>query len=278
MNTQLSSVRSALKKAFAVTALLPVLLLTGCTPTPDDEPYFDLLDTTALETAGFTQIDEPSTSCGGSNPYCAQPYFEIYYQAPASTTPEEACTAFLATTLKSTTPVGYASSGYPAGPMPSDTAALQEFCVSGLGKPMPQLDGTVFYQGTLIYDDGASDEIAKTFTLSREPDGTYTAHLVFSRNFNLVYWTFEKNQIPAHMTLEQVERNNENLGVQVKVQEFANSLMQKTETEAIAAITEAGYTYHVFQRDQTEHPATGSNPTRILLNIYNGVVQDAMAG
>jgi hypothetical protein len=260
--------------------LIPALLvaLTGCTPTPDDEPYFDRIVTTPLEDAGFSRAGEPITSCGGNTPFCSQPAFEVYYQAPATLSAEQACAAFLTTAFNVATPVGYATTGDTAGPLPSDTRALQDFCVFGLANPMPQIDGTVFYQGTFLYDDGTADGLIKTFDLSRDPDGTYRSQLVFGRNPDLVHWNVDQNKVPTHLTREQVEQNNANVAVQVKTQEFANSLLQKTEAEAISIIEDAGYTYHVFQRNQTEHQATGSEPKRILLNIQNGIVQDAMAG
>lgn len=278
MNTQLSIVRSDLMKALAKIAVAPTLLLTGCTPTANSEPYFDRIAATALDSAGFTRVGEPIVSCGGNNPFCAQPAFEVYYEAPATLAPQMACTAFLTTTLTVATPTGYASVGAAAGPMPSETEILQNFCTSGLDRSMSNFDGTVFYQGTLLYDDGTADEIIKTFTLGREPDGTYRAQLVFGRNSDLVYWPFEQDKTPTHMTLEEVEQYNADFGIQVKTQEFANSLIQKTEGEALAAIADAGYSYFVVQRDEEASQVTGSSPTRILLYISDGVVQDAVAG
>lgn len=278
MNELPAAAHGAMLKSLAIIALIPTLLLTGCTPNPDTEPYFDLIATTALDEAGFTRVGKPIVSCGGNTPYCADPAFEVYFEASSSITPEGACTAFLTTTLSVANPVGYASVGNPAGPMPSDTSIVQEFCTSGLDTPMPNSDGTVFYQGTLLYDDGVADEMIKTFTLSREPDGTYRAQLVFGRDNELVYWAFERDRVPTHLTLEEVDQYNENVGIQVKTQEFANSLLQTTEEEALAAIAEAGYTYFVVQRDETATQATGYIPTRILLYISDGVIADAISG
>lgn len=285
MNTPPESKKNtrARRAALAAATLAATFFLSGCsTPTPDDEPYFDQLTSTALDEAGFTREGEPLTSCGGNIPFCTSPVFTVQYIAPSSMTPEQACAAFTTTAFSVSHPAMYASTGYTAGPLPllAEEITVDNFCIEGLGTPMPGLDGaTVFYQGTTVMDMGIADQIAKEFSIGREGDGNqaYRVTINFSRNLDTMWWQSEKTH-PAHRTLEQVLQANEEMKTQSVTQDFANSLIGKNEKAASAAIRKAGYTSHVFQRDDQEHPTKDMNPKRILLNVQDGVVLDAVAG
>lgn len=277
-----TSTRSPRRAALLVTGVISaILMLTGCaTPKPENDPYFkELTSNSTLADAGFAQEGEPGTSCGGNTPFCTHPVFTINYVANSELSAEQACDAFVTTALTLANPTAYASTGSTAGPIPlfAGDIIVKDFCTQGLTTAMPNLDGTNFYQGTFLFDPGVSDQITKDFLIAREPDGIYRISIDFSRNLEAL-WYETGDTTPAHLTLEQVLQNNENTKQMVAVQEFANTLIGKTEKAALAAIEKAGYTSMVFQRDERETHATGSSPKRILLNIQDGVVFDALTG
>jgi RNAse (barnase) inhibitor barstar len=268
------------KALYAIPAIFGILMLTGCTtPTPEDEPYFDKLTSTALASAGFTQEGSPLSSCGGNTPFCVSPVFTVQYKTNDLTSPQQACAKFTETVFAISNPSLYSSTGYTAGPLPllAPEIILNDFCSQGIGTAMLDFENTPFYQGTTVIDIGLSDQITKQFSISREADGTYRVTVDFSRNLD-TFWTTIGDETPAHLTLEQIQKYNENTKEQVKVQEFANSLIGVSEKDALEAIAEEGYLGVVFQRDEREHSVSGSNPKRIMLNVQDGKVSDAVTG
>jgi hypothetical protein len=178
----------------AVTGLL--VTLTGCTPTRD--AFMDALDSSAIESSGFTLAAEPAVSCGSSLFGCSQPLYEYPYTAPADLSPAQACDTLLDFAFKAGKPIGYGPEGQSTGPVPADRSKVAKFCEESIGIEQESADASFkYYEGFFMYDDGARDQVGKNYILRRDEAGKYTLIVAFSRDLPRISWTMTE-ETPTH--------------------------------------------------------------------------------
>ena len=158
-------------------ACVMVLMLTGCTPSSNSAVDKIL----SADTGPLTLINEVKGHCYPMELFCSTPLFEPVYSATADTPPGEVCDAVI--NLQSQIGlVAYSVEGFSAAKV-SDLGELKEFCKEGLSNPWPVGDGTIYYEGTVLYDDGAKDGIGKVTVIQRREDNRYV--VVFSSGRDL---------------------------------------------------------------------------------------------
>ena len=163
-------------KPFAL-ALALVTLVSGCTPKSD--PVVEKIISADL--GSLTLINEIQGHCQPSELFCSNPLFEPAFTAPSEVEPAEVCNSVI--NLQSEIGlVAYSVEGYSAARV-SKLDDLKKFCTDGLSHPWPVGDGTEYYEGTVLYDDGSKDKIGKVTVIQRRAKGEYV--VVFSVTKNL---------------------------------------------------------------------------------------------
>ena len=164
-------------------ALVFVLPAAGCTPTSD--PVVDQVIYADLSPLSIVN-KEVKGYCYPTELFCSGPLFEPAFDAPASADPIEICSAVVDLQAKIGL-VAYAAAGADAGKV-TDVQIVKDFCVEGLLEPLTNFDGSISYEGTILFDDGASDGVGKVTVISREADGKYFVVFSLSRNLDRVGW------------------------------------------------------------------------------------------
>ena len=162
--------------AIALSAIC-VLSLTSCTPASN--PAVDAILSTDL--SPLELINEVKGHCYPMELFCSNPLFEPVFSAPASATPEVVCDVVIDLQQRIGL-VAYAVEGYSAANV-SSVGDLKAFCTEGLSNPWPVGDGTIYYEGTVLYDDGSQDGIGKVTVIQRREDDRYV--VVFSSGRDL---------------------------------------------------------------------------------------------
>lgn len=272
-------IRNFLK--FAGLCLL-TLSLSSCTPGPD--PFLESVTTKVAETVFKEEIDNSSGCIQLSGVFCQQPMYTLVFAAPADTDAELACKEFvnLATKLGA---VAYSTNdgvGNAAKLLDNKTEVIQ-LCAAGLAEPLTNFDESSLYQGLQMHDDGQNDKIGKFYSLSRGveylDDTRFNLTISFSKDLNRVGFISYGPQKPKLLTQDDLDAANEQNNVAAETMKTANNLLGTKESEAIAIIESAGYTWIVVDRDGEEFITDASyRPTRIRLTIREGIVYDAIAG
>lgn len=177
------------------TSSLAVLIMaTGCTPSSD--PLVERV--TGANLGSLTIIDpEVKGYCQPMELFCRGPLFEPAFTAPADADPIEVCNAVVSLQAELGL-VAYAATGGEAG-VAENRHLVTDFCTAGLSQAIQIEDGSVVYEGTTLFDDGAADGMGKVTTIGREPDGTYYVVFSMSRNLDRVGWISYGASQPTHM-------------------------------------------------------------------------------
>gem|GEM_PF-2722029 len=172
------------RKGFSIWAVvLPALLLTGCTPSSD--PVVD--EIVAADLGELLPVsDEVKGYCYPTELFCSGPLFEPAFSAQASAEPSEICDSVIDLQLKIGL-VAYSVSGEGAYPI-KDPRQVRELCTKGLSQPLQAEDGSTYYLGVVLYDDGARDGVGKVTVIHRETNGSYFVVFSVSRNLDRVGW------------------------------------------------------------------------------------------
>ena len=168
-----------------------ILALTGCTPTTI--PVVDTI--LAADLSPLTFIQE-SKGCQPMELFCSNPLFEPAFKAPASASPKEVCDKVV--DLQARIGIGaYSATGAPAGKV-SDIQEVKDFCAAGLELGGDDGQGSPFYEGTTLYDDGSKDGVGKVTVINRETSG-YTVVFSVSRNLQRAGGWISYGSKPVHL-------------------------------------------------------------------------------
>lgn len=174
----------ALFKRFTICVLsFSAVLLTGCTPTSD--PVVDAITTADLGELRMVS-DEVKGYCYPTELFCSSPLFEPAFSAPASVEPGEICDSVISLQL-SIGFVAFSVAGEGAYPI-EDPEQVRDLCKKGLSQALEAEDGSTYYLGVVLYDDGARDGVGKVTVIHRETDGSYFVVFSVSRNLDRVGW------------------------------------------------------------------------------------------
>lgn len=177
-------------------ALLLGALLAGCAV--QQEPLLTQVGQTPLQKVGFEQQGKPAKSCGSSLFGCPQPLYEVAFAAPANLEASNVCSAFVDTAFKLGNPNGFGPDGQAAGPIPKDRSSMKTFCTESLGTERLSVDKSFkYYEGFMIVDSGAKDQLGKNFILRRDETGKYQAIVAFCRDLPRISWVVN-NEAPKH--------------------------------------------------------------------------------
>jgi hypothetical protein len=257
---------------------LAALALTGCTVPTD--PFVDVVKTTAVE-AGFTDSGQMASGCVGMYLICATPMYEPFFYMPESAGAEKACDAALEIANKLGV-VAYSGIGFSPVRIEPGSELPRDLCVSGLGVPLKNADGSDLYQGLAFYDDGSKDSFGKVYAFDRsdsEFGKVFRLLISFSKDQARVGPIIYANEIPKLMTQADLDAANSANAVAEETMKVANTLLGKAEKEAIAIIESNGFTWVVVDRDGKEFPTDKMyDPRRVRLTIREGQIYEAIAG
>jgi hypothetical protein len=261
-----------------VTVLVFLLALSGCTAPTD--PYVATVTQTVEQTV-FKSTGSMASGCVGVNLFCVQPMYEPVFFAPATTNVDLVCQDLLAIASKLGV-VAYGASGYSAYEFPDSNIEVLEICKNGLGAPLKNFDGTDFYQGLVLYDDGSKDSFGKVYSLSGGPsefgDG-FVLIISFSKDLGRVGPVQYGSGKPQLLTQADLDAQNAVNNIAAETMKIANPLLGKDEQYAKTKIEEAGLTWVIVDRDGKELPTDKMyNPKRVRLTIREGKIYDAIAG
>jgi hypothetical protein len=189
-------------RLFSALALLP--LLTGCTVPTD--AYLDKVKTEVSKTA-FRPTGEMASGCLGFYLLCTQPLYEPSFTASSATNVTELCKEFAALGHRLGA-VAYASSGYPAYKLPKNPSEFENFCSQALSTELKAGDGSQFYQGVVLFDDGENDGWGKVYSLARgnsvNPKDFFLV-ISFSKDRSRVGWIDYGTEKPKVLTQEELD-------------------------------------------------------------------------
>ena len=162
---------------------LACLLLTGCTPTSDP-----VVDTIRQADLGDLQSSSQEVKgyCYPTEFFCSKPLFEPAFAAPASSEPGAICNSVIDLQLKIGF-VAYSLEGDGALAL-NDTDQVRALCKQALEQQLEAEDGSAYYRGIVLYDDGSKDGVGKVTVVHRENDGSYFVVFSVSRNLDRVGW------------------------------------------------------------------------------------------
>lgn len=159
------------------------LFLAGCTPASD--PVVEQIMAADLgELTAFS--NDVKGYCYPTELFCSNPLFEPAFSAPASAEPKRICESVIDLQIEIGF-VAYSVEGEPATKV-QNPESVKEQCSTGLSQPLEAEDGSTYYRGTVLYDDGASDGVGKVTVISRREDGSYLVVFSVSRNLERVGW------------------------------------------------------------------------------------------
>ena len=194
-------------KRVIAAAALALVVLTGCTVPTD--PFVGQVKEVVAETS-FEDTQQMASGCIGVYLLCAQPMYEPVFFAAESVAVEEVCNDAIAVAKKLGV-VAYAVSGYGAYAIEKSGTDVFDLCTGGLGIPLTNTDGSEFYQGIVLFDDGKQDGFGKVYSLSRGPtefgEG-YFLIISFSKDSNRVGYISYGSEKPKLITQEELDSLN----------------------------------------------------------------------
>ncbi|MFM2023924.1 MAG: hypothetical protein RIR89_1316 [Actinomycetota bacterium] len=177
-----TAIRSVVVIALVTTGLV------GCTPTTD--PVVEKI--LAADLGQLTAVsDEVKGYCYPTELFCSNPIFEPAFSAPAEADPAGICNAVIDLQIEIGL-VAYSTEGELANKV-TNPDEVRDQCTTGLSQALEAEDGSTYYQGTVLFDDGATDGVGKVTVISRTEDGYFVVFSV-SRNLDRVGWISYENQ------------------------------------------------------------------------------------
>lgn len=255
-----------------------IFSLTACTAPQD--PFVETVNATVEQTV-FNATGQMASGCVGVNLFCLQPMYEPLYFAPAKTDVNLVCKDFLAIASKLGV-TAYSVPDFNPYKFTLPNKEVEELCVAALGTALKGADGTDFYQGLSLYDDGAKDSFGKVYSLERREsefgDG-FMLTISFSKDLTRTGVFGYGSEKPKLITQADLDSRNEANKIAIETMKVANPLLGQDEQIAKSKIEEAGLTWVVIDRDnQMQSYDQAYNPSRIMLTIREGKVYDAIAG
>jgi hypothetical protein len=194
-------------KRFVAAAAVALVMLTGCTVPTD--PFVGKVKAVVSGTS-FEDTEQMASGCIGVYLLCTQPMYEPVFFASEKIAVQEVCADAIAIAKKLGV-VAYAVSGYDAYEFPKSGTDVLELCTAGLGSPLINTDGSEFYQGIVLSDDGKVDGFGKVYSLSRGPSEFGEGYLLiisFSKDSNRVGYISYGTEKPELLTQEKLDSLN----------------------------------------------------------------------
>lgn len=162
-------------------ALLLMATLSGCTPASD--PILEKILAANLEPLNLIQ-DEVRGYCYPTELFCSNPIFEPAYEADPESSPAAICSKVISL-QKQIGLLAYSTLGELATKA-SDINEIQDKCRRGFETPLKAEDGSTYYDGLVLFDDGARDDVGKVTVIDRRESGEYVVVFSISRNLDRV--------------------------------------------------------------------------------------------
>lgn len=167
----------------AAAGIVLLASVTACTPSSD--PVLEKILNADLG-ALILQQKEVKGYCYPTELFCSEPLFEPVFTAPAETDAKQICEHVVQ--LQSQLGLkAFSTEGSPAIKV-NDKKLVQKMCTDGLSNLITAQDGSTFYEGMVLFDDGNTDGVGKVTTIHREPNGNYSTIFSISRNLDRVGW------------------------------------------------------------------------------------------
>jgi hypothetical protein len=158
----------------------------------------------------FAKSQPRASGCIGVYLFCTEPLYEPEFSASSNSDTGQVCRDFVALGQRLGA-VAYASSGYPAYKLPNETSELEDFCGQSLSTELKAGDGSEFYQGVIMFDDGQKDGWGKVYSLSRGNSVNaedFVMVISFSKDHNRVGWIDYGTEKPKVLTQEELDLRN----------------------------------------------------------------------
>lgn len=187
-------------KRLVLLALCVVVIsaTTGCSP--QIEPM-----ALKIQQRNFEHLvlfsDELVPNCGATYGVpCQQPLYSIYFSARSSIEARDVCAPVIE--FQSQLELdAYSAEGASEIAPTSNLNEVIDFCVEGLERNLGSAQNQNYYEGTVLYGDGAEDGLGKVTVISRREDGSYFVDFSIGRDKGRIGY-FEIQGEPKHLILE----------------------------------------------------------------------------
>lgn len=256
--------------AVSVSAVLSVSL-SGCLA--PSEPLVDKIFSSQLSPLKIA-TEKVQPNCASSLLGCSNPLYDISFYSDSSVKPADVCRSVIEL-QREIGMVAYSVEGAAAGIAPAENQPLIDFCVAGFEPGIKLDDGSMLYQGFVLYDDGAKDGLGKVTVIQRRDDKSFVVVFSLGRDPSRI-GSINFGEKPRHLTADEIENADEMQKIAAKTQQFANGLLGESEATAKTKIEDAGYSWRIAHRDGEDFALTEDySPTRINLYIRSNHVFDA---
>ena len=131
---------------------------------------------------------------------CQQPTYSVYFFARSSIEARDVCAPVIE--FQSQLELdAYSAEGASEIAPPSNLNEVIDFCVEGLERNLGSAPNEKYYEGTVLYGDGAEDGLGKVTVISRREDGSYFVDFSIGRDKGRIGY-FEIQGEPKHLILE----------------------------------------------------------------------------
>lgn len=145
--------------------------------------------------------DELVPNCGASYGIpCQQPLYSVYFFARSSIEARDVCAPVIEYQNELELDA-YSAEGASEIAQHRNLNEVIDFCVEGLERNLGSAENHNYYEGTVLYGDGAEDGLGKVTVISRREDGSYFVDFSIGRDKDRIGY-FEIQGEPKHLILE----------------------------------------------------------------------------
>jgi hypothetical protein len=164
------------KYVFLAICLVIISATAGCSP--QIEPMAIKIQQKNFEHLELSS-EELVPNCGGA--LMCIPLWEVYFSASSSVEARDVCGPVIEfqneLELDAYSAVGASEIG-----APKNASEVIAFCVEGLDRNLGSSENQNYYEGTVLYGDGAADGLGKVTVISRREDGSYLIEFSIGRD------------------------------------------------------------------------------------------------
>lgn len=145
--------------------------------------------------------EELVPNCGASYGMpCQQPLYSVYFFARSSLEARDVCAPVIE--FQSQLELdAYSAEGASEIAPASNLDEVIDFCAEGLERNLGSAQNQNYFEGTVLYGDGAEDGLGKVTVISRRDDGSYFVDFSIGRDKGRIGY-FEIQGEPKHVILE----------------------------------------------------------------------------
>lgn len=180
--------------SFVTLTALWLLSIVGCSPQIETMA-------TEIHNKSFENLNLVSKqlipNCGASFGLpCQQPLYTISFSADSNESAKDICVSVIEFQAELGLDA-YAAEGAAEIGVVDDVGQVISFCEEGLSQGLETSDASIYYEGTVLFEDGSEDGLGKTTVISRRSDGSYFVEFSIGRDKGRIGW-FEIQGEPAH--------------------------------------------------------------------------------